>query len=321
MDCREVRMPRLERAVPSAMESRNEALCVGLGKPETATILLERISATKRLAGDRTLLIGGPPCQAYSLAGRSRNAGIRNYRPKDDDRHFLYREYCRVLNELSPAVFVMENVKGMLSSSVEGLAIFEQVVSDLERAGPDYRLVSLSTIRQTDLNPEPKDFVIRAEDHGVPQARHRVIIVGVRSDIATEFTPRLQRRNALMLVRDVLTGLPRLRSGLSRLDDEHKWYDAVVDAMETVGKIIRDYPGENFGDFLRRTESGRGTSSDDLADGTDEPCKKTASEEATAGAFCVSRRSEPDRCLWARNPRAHADGFGALSLCCLFCEG
>lgn len=230
--------------------AENETLCAELGKPETASILSERVSATRRLAGDRTLLIGGPPCQAYSLAGRSRNAGIRDYRPKDDDRHFLYREYCRVLNELSPAVFVMENVKGMLSSSVEGLAIFEQVVSDLERAGPGYRLVSLSSSLQSEANPEPRDFVIRAEDHGVPQARHRVIIVGIRSDVASEFTPKLQRRNALVPVRDMLTDLPRLRSGLSRRDDENAWYDAVVDALEIVGKISRDYPGDNFSGFL-----------------------------------------------------------------------
>lgn len=227
-----------------------EALCAELGKPDTAAMLSERISATKRLAGDRTLLIGGPPCQAYSLAGRSRNAGIRDYRPKDDDRHFLYREYCRVLNELNPAVFVMENVKGMLSSSVEGLAIFEQVVSDLELAGSGYRLVSLSAGVRSDAKPEPKDFVIRAEDYGIPQARHRVIIVGIRSDVASDFTPKLQRRNALVPVRDMLTGLPRLRSGLSRRDDEHAWYDAVVDAMETAGKTIRDYQGDNFSCFL-----------------------------------------------------------------------
>lgn len=230
--------------------AESEALCAELGKPETAAILSERISSTKRSAGDLTLLIGGPPCQAYSLAGRSRNAGIRGYTPKDDDRHFLYREYCRVLNELSPAVFVMENVKGMLSSSVEGLAIFEQVVSDLEHAGPGYRLISLSASLQSDANPEPRDFVIRAEDHGVPQARHRVIIVGIRSDIPSDFTAKLQKRNALVPVRDMLTGLPRLRSGLSRRDDEHAWYDAVVDAMESVGKIVGDYPGDNLGSFL-----------------------------------------------------------------------
>jgi DNA (cytosine-5)-methyltransferase 1 len=234
--------------------AENEALCAELGKPETTAILSERISSTKRLAGDLTLLIGGPPCQAYSLAGRSRNAGIRDYRPKDDNRHFLYREYCRVLNELSPAVFVMENVKGMLSSSVEGLAIFEQVVSDLEHAGPGYKLISLSASLQSAANPEPRDFVIRAEDHGVPQARHRVIIVGIRSDVTSDFTPKLQRRNVLVPVRNMLTGLPRLRSGLSRRDDEHAWYDAVVDAMEGVSKTVRDYPGDNFGSFLNELD-------------------------------------------------------------------
>lgn len=230
--------------------AENEALCAELGKPETATMLSERISATKRLAGDRTLLIGGPPCQAYSLAGRSRNAGIKDYRPKNDDRHFLYREYCRVLREMSPTVFVMENVKGMLSSSVEGLAIFEQVISDLEHAGPGYKLIALSANIQPGDHTEPKDFVIRAETHGVPQARHRVIIVGIRSDIAGDFAPKLHQQNALVPVRDMLTGLPRLRSGLSKSDSEHAWYDAVVDALEFVGKITPHYPGENFGDFL-----------------------------------------------------------------------
>lgn len=229
--------------------AENEAICAELGKPETAAILSERISSTKQLAGDSTLLIGGPPCQAYSLVGRSRNAGIRDYRPKDDDRHFLYREYCRVLNELSPAMFVMENVKGMLSSSVEGLAIFEQVVSDLEYAGPGYKLISLSASPQSDANPEPKDFVIRAEEYGVPQARHRVIIVGIRSDIASNFNPRLKKLSAIVQVKDMLKGLPRLRSGLSKGDDEYAWYVALEDALEIVGKIVRSYQGENFDDF------------------------------------------------------------------------
>lgn len=229
--------------------AENEAVCAELGKAETAALLSERISETNRTAGDRTLLIGGPPCQAYSLAGRSRNAGIEDYRPKDDERNFLYREYCRVLNELSPAVFVMENVKGMLSSSVEGLAIFEQVMSDLRHAGPGYRLMSLSANIQPGDHPEPKDFVVRTEDHGVPQARHRVIIVGIRSDIDAGSVPRLRRRNTKAQVKDMLTGLPRLRSGLSRRDDEHAWYDAVVDAIEAVGQITREYPGENFRGF------------------------------------------------------------------------
>lgn len=234
--------------------AENETVCAELGRAETTKLLSDRISKTKKNAGDRTLLIGGPPCQAYSLAGRSRNAGIRGYKPKDDDRHFLYREYCRVLGELSPAVFVMENVKGMLSSSVEGLAIFGQVMSDLENAGTGYRLVSLAAEPRSAERPEPKDFVIRAEDHGVPQARHRVIIVGVRSDIASEFIPKLHRHNSLVQVKDMLSGLPRLRSGLSRQDDKDAWYDAVVGAVETVGAIVREYPGENLTGFLKELD-------------------------------------------------------------------
>ena len=64
------------------------------------------------------VLIGGPPCQAYSLAGRSR---LRGKSPKDlqaferDKRHFLYTEYLRIIQRFEPSVFVMENVKGMLT--------------------------------------------------------------------------------------------------------------------------------------------------------------------------------------------------------------
>lgn len=78
---------------------------------------LDRVRETHH--GD-TILIGGPPCQAYSLAGRSRNKGKEGYVPEDDDRHYLYREYVRILDRLQPAAFVMENVKGMLSSKVDG---------------------------------------------------------------------------------------------------------------------------------------------------------------------------------------------------------
>ena len=67
------------------------------------------------------VLIGGPPCQAYSLAGRSRMKGMKKYRK--DKRHFLYKAYLRILAEHRPAVFVLENVKGLLSSRVRGESI------------------------------------------------------------------------------------------------------------------------------------------------------------------------------------------------------
>ena len=236
--------PNWEKLYPKEWSSAGaEAICAELGQPETSAFLSERISAIKKNSYNRTLLIGGPPCQAYSLAGRSRNAGIKAYIPKDDARHFLYREYCRVLNELSPAIFVMENVKGMLSSSVEGLAIFEQVLSDLECAGPGYELISLSANSQLIGRPAPKDFIIRTENHGVPQARHRVIIVGMRSDLNTSPSIRLHERDAVVQVMEALSGLPKLRSGLSKRDSEHAWHAAMLDAVKTVRRAAKNYLG------------------------------------------------------------------------------
>ena len=78
------------------------------------------------------VLIGGPPCQAYSLAGRSRNKGKEDYKPEDDGRHYLYKEYLRIIVAYWPAVFVMENVKGLLSARVKKDRIFDCILNDLE---------------------------------------------------------------------------------------------------------------------------------------------------------------------------------------------
>ena len=103
-----------------------------------------RIPKIRSEYGDRTVLIGGPPCQAYSLAGRSRNAGNTSYLPEKDKRNFLYEQYVHVLNKLEPAAFVMENVKGMLSSAIDEQRIFQKVTEDLvSAAGPDsYQLLA-----------------------------------------------------------------------------------------------------------------------------------------------------------------------------------
>ncbi|MDB2399093.1 DNA cytosine methyltransferase [Planktomarina sp.] len=227
-----------------------EAICAELGNSETSAILSKRITKLKKNPCDRTLLIGGPPCQAYSLAGRSRNAGNKTYIPKDDSRHFLYREYCRVLNELSPDVFVMENVKGMLSSSVEGLAIFEQVMSDLERAGQGYQLLSLSEKSSLYDRPAPKDFIIRSENYGVPQARHRVFIVGVRSDLNISAITPLPHQKATVSVKDALSGLPKLRSGLSKQDSKQDWYEAMIAAVQAIRVTNQNYHGKKINSFI-----------------------------------------------------------------------
>jgi DNA (cytosine-5)-methyltransferase 1 len=111
--------------------------------------------------------------------------------PEEDARHYLFREYIRVLDRLRPAAFVMENVKGMLSSTIESRMVFEILMEDLTSLGTGHkhhyelRAIRLSDANATLLEPkQPSDSIVRAEDFGVPQRRHRVIIVGVRSDLA-----------------------------------------------------------------------------------------------------------------------------------------
>lgn len=144
----------------------------------------------KDAVGDREdwVLIGGPPCQAYSLVGRSRRAKDPTF--LEDEKHFLYKEYLDIIERCRPAVFVMENVKGLLSASHSRRNMFDLITSDL-RMNDEYCVRSLVV---DDAYPRPKDFVIRAEDHGIPQKRHRVILLGIRHDVDLSRLRPLERR-------------------------------------------------------------------------------------------------------------------------------
>jgi DNA (cytosine-5)-methyltransferase 1 len=216
-----------------------EAWHAELGGESTSNGLVdERIS--NALAGRRDwLLIGGPPCQAYSVVGRSRvigGEGLEKY--EADPRHGLYRHYLRIIHKHRPAVFVMENVKGLLSAKIGQQRTFDRILADLEhpemavagksKARCEYRLFPLSP-RNEDLFQvaKPEDYVVRAEEHGIPQARHRVIIVGIRGDIVAK--PRtLIRRGSGLGVQAIIGDLPRIRSGLSKESDSTKAWLAVV---------------------------------------------------------------------------------------------
>lgn len=238
--------------------AREEAWQMELGVEDPGVRLNARLDEIRAASEDRLVLVGGPPCQAYSLVGRSRNAGNKDYRPAADDRHFLYKEYIRILDRLQPAAFVMENVKGLLSSSVDGSSlIINRILEDLRgdrKSGAPYRLLGLApgedgSFRFENL-PMPRDFLLRSEDMGVPQARHRVIIVGIREDLADTIGhnnfPRLPNKDiASSTVRHVLQGAPRLRSGLSKSPDSAKaWKHAVRNGLETVRRLSGGPPAE-----------------------------------------------------------------------------
>jgi DNA (cytosine-5)-methyltransferase 1 len=247
--------------------AEQEAWLLELGQEDSARRLDARLDAIRTASDGNVILIGGPPCQAYSLAGRSRNAGKEGYEPSKDDRHFLYQEYIRILDRLNPAAFVMENVKGMLSSSVDGESrIFDQVLRDLrgDRAGGrKYRLIALDprSRQQLDLGrrePRAPDFIVRAEDFGVPQARHRVIVVGLRADLAEDLPDRaladlMIRHSLKTTVGHVLSGMPRLRSGLSQEPDgPDAWRGIVQAAMAFVADLETDLTDELHSAFARR---------------------------------------------------------------------
>ncbi len=187
------------------------------------------------LAGaDEWVLIGGPPCQAYSLAGRARRANDHAF--ESDEKHFLYREYLRIIRAHAPPVFVMENVKGLLSSHHGGRPMFSRICADLARPakGLDYEIRSL--VRRDDVfELLPEDYIIESERYGIPQARHRVILLGVRSDLACRESGLLQLAARPVSVEDVLGGLPRIRSRLSRgTDSPRAWLEAVKAAPSMV---------------------------------------------------------------------------------------
>lgn len=188
----------------------------------------------KRLRGKKWwTLVGGPPCQAYSLVGRSKMKNDPKRDFENDHRHKLYLEYLKIVADHEPPIFVMENVKGLLSAKIEGESAITRIVRDLRhprtaistaRVALQYRLYSLVANVDTEDGKEidPKKFLVQAEDYGVPQARHRMFIIGVRSDIKVE--PGRLKKSESPTVREAIESLPKIRSELSgRKDTREKW--------------------------------------------------------------------------------------------------
>lgn len=246
--------------------AEGEAQCLTLGSPNAAVTIDSAIDRLRAEHGE-TVLIGGPPCQAYSLVGRARSRGKKDYRPEEDERHFLFREYIRVLDRLRPAVFVMENVKGMLSSTVQQRRVFEMLMDDLSSlGGRGQSLYELRAIRMASdgirLLPvrKPTDFIVRAEEFGVPQRRHRVIIVGVRADLGAranrariDFPPK-----ARATVDEAIGNLARLRSGISpkHLDRPSNWRETILGAANMLRALPQFASSPKFEEVLSRVAVG-----------------------------------------------------------------
>jgi DNA (cytosine-5)-methyltransferase 1 len=239
--------------------AKREAWLCELGTEKFPSSLVdERIKEV--LYGEKEwVLIGGPPCQAYSLVGRARNNGLF----EEDPKVFLYREYLRIIAKHHPKVFVMENVKGLLSASLDGNKIFDFMKKDLKDPGrlfplynsPKYKICSFVTKPDgTDQYAFPiyyddKDYLIKAENYGIPQNRHRVILLGIRED--TEFSYEILEKNDKISLESVIGDLPKIRSKIGRRIKnqigsglETRGYEKIMDNSNIWDKYLSEFKKE-----------------------------------------------------------------------------
>jgi DNA (cytosine-5)-methyltransferase 1 len=131
----------------------------------------------------------------------------------------------------------MENVKGLLSSTHGGQPMFERILDDLRNVGgeAEYEIYSLTKSGGPE-TLEPKDFIIRAEEFGVPQQRHRVILLGIRKDLG--LTPRtLERAKTQVTVREAIHDMPSIRSRISKgIDSAANWASIRSDANDSLAQ-------------------------------------------------------------------------------------
>lgn len=180
------------------------------------------------------IIIGGPPCQAYSSLGRAKDDNAM----QDDPRNFLFESYVKVLNHYLPKFFVFENVTGILTAKINGKHIINTIIEALSE---NYKVKF-----------DPKMMVLNSANYGVPQIRKRVIIVGVRKDISinpeeiydgiikTHYDPEMTEKDASGLkkyvtVRDAIEELPAIHPG--------------------EGKPIVEFHSKRNNEFLRRIRS------------------------------------------------------------------
>lgn len=159
------------------------------------------------------VIVGGPPCQGFSLAGKIGRTFL------EDERNILFKEFVRFVNVICPKVFVMENVAAM-ATHLRGKTILE-IVSSFENAGIGYKV---------------KWKVLNSVNYEIAQERRRIVIVGVRSDMVGEFDYPKQSKN-IKTIKDVISNLPPLKSGQKSNIPNHNAMSHTVQMLEKMSYI------------------------------------------------------------------------------------
>ena len=138
------------------------------------------------------IIVGGPPCQGFSLANKRRG------KIADDPRNRLFYGFVKFVNWYSPKAFVMENVKGLLS--MQGGRVIKTIVEEFANAGECGYNVSYK--------------ILKASDYGVPQNRERVVLIGIRKDMGAEpLFPTPLQQGRYLTVDEAISDLPQIEAG------------------------------------------------------------------------------------------------------------
>lgn len=154
------------------------------------------------------LIIGGPPCQAYSVAGRIRDeAGMKN-----DYRNYLFESYLSIVEHYRPKAFVFENVPGILSAHPINGPIVDLIKQGFKNIGYEVTL-------------DLKDALVDLTKYGIPQKRKRVIILGLNNDVYKDYAQ------------------PMIRDFYKNILPQHQ--ERVQNVKETIGALPKLFPLEN----------------------------------------------------------------------------
>lgn len=169
--------------------------------PDNSNIVINK--GLKGVIGEQhvDLIIGGPPCQAYSIHGRATDKNSMN----NDYRNYLFESFCKVVDAFRPEIFVFENVAGLLSAKPGGIPVRERIYKAFTKIGYDIK--------------KPEEMTKALYDAAlfeVPQHRPRVIIMGIRKDSKLNLDDfynsinNEQKPDVKLTVRDAIGNLPAL---------------------------------------------------------------------------------------------------------------
>lgn len=171
------------------------------------------------------LIIGGPPCQAYSSLGRAKDGNAM----QDDPRNYLFESYVKVLNHFQPKFFVFENVTGLLTAKIKGEHIVNKVIQAL---GENYKVKF-----------DAKMNVLNSANYGVPQTRKRVIIIGIRKDISIE-------------PEEMYADVVKTHYDPEMSEDERKGLEKYVTVRDAIGELPPLKPGQGESEIIFKSERG-----------------------------------------------------------------